>query len=284
MTRFEKYAKELDIYSKEGMFQESIKSLMKKRDEMELNDYLNASLNLWIETDEQIGKKNVAKIIVTFLSLITRAINVNMEETVNTLKTFWFGSNEDPNLEFMSSYTEYTRLKAKQDQMLSKLSSEMSYSDKKDFATMIIQNYSKGVELVGKTYKTYLALAKIAEKKPVSYSNLWKLTIYKTITEFKNITDNDFLILVEGINRKIRNNEAHLNLGVNIERAVIEIKEFKNQKVKIQTIEWEEFIREEWPNIGWSIQGFVYAEILFIQAVYDKERFVENYKKILAMI
>lgn len=57
LTRFEKYAKELDIYSKEGMFQESIKSLMKKRDEMELNDYLNASLNLWIETDEQIGKK-----------------------------------------------------------------------------------------------------------------------------------------------------------------------------------------------------------------------------------
>ncbi|EIN1432490.1 hypothetical protein LOH69_002983, partial [Listeria monocytogenes] len=88
MNRFEQYAKELDIYSKEGMFQDSIKSLMEKRDEIDLDDYLNESLNLWIQSNEQIGKKNVAKIIVTFLSLITRAINVNEEETVNTLKTF----------------------------------------------------------------------------------------------------------------------------------------------------------------------------------------------------
>ncbi|MCG3315200.1 hypothetical protein JI528_14540 [Listeria monocytogenes] len=284
MNRFEQYAKELDIYSKEGMFQDSIKSLMEKRDEIDLDDYLNESLNLWIQSNEQIGKKNVAKIIVTFLSLITRAINVNEEETVNTLKTFWFGTNEDPNLEFMSSYTEYVRLKSNQDKMISNFSSQMSYSDKKNFASTIIQNYSKGVELVGKTYKTYLALAKIAAKNPVSHSNLWKLTIHQTITEFNKITDDNFSILVKGINRKIRNSEAHLTLGIDIEKAVIEIKIIKGSKVEIHTIEWSEFITEELPNIGWSIQGFVYAQILFIQAVVDKERFLENYNNIDAMI
>ncbi|MBC6135875.1 hypothetical protein HB825_13610 [Listeria booriae] len=181
MNRFMDLAKELDEYSKEGMFSESIKKLVEKRDELDSLDYLNESLLLWLEGHDQVGKEQVAEMIQAFLSLIIEGIRVDSTRTIETLQSFWFGTEDNPELECMSSYTEYVRKKASYDALLPELSSESSYAKKKHFSMEALSTYSKGVEFIGKIFTPLLVLGKIIDEEDYSLYKISQMTLHEKL-------------------------------------------------------------------------------------------------------
>ncbi|MBC1334732.1 hypothetical protein HCA00_14365 [Listeria booriae] len=284
MNRFMDLAKELDEYSKEGMFSDSIKKLVEKRDELDSLDYLNESLLLWLEGHDQVGKEQVAEMIQAFLSLIIEGIRVDSTRTIETLQSFWFGTEDNPELECMSSYTEYVRKKASYDALLPELSSESSYAKKKHFSMEALSTYSKGVEFIGKIFTPLLVLGKIIDEEDYSLYKISQMTLHEKVKWFNKKRGNKYALFGDAINRQIRNADSHLNLNVNIDKGIVELKKFRKGKVVIETILWESFIRDYFVKIGWMIQGYIYAQILMIQGVQDRDTFVGNLEKIQGII
>nr|WP_199202556.1 hypothetical protein [Listeria seeligeri] len=110
MDNFREIAEELDIYAREGT-NSKIADLISQRGMLTDEAYINDSLGLWLNGSEQIGKKEVAKMIIMYLGLYVEAVQVNREETVKALSMFWLGTEDDRELEYMTSYSEYCRKK-----------------------------------------------------------------------------------------------------------------------------------------------------------------------------
>ncbi|MBC1741833.1 hypothetical protein HCA06_01915 [Listeria welshimeri] len=86
------------------------------------------------------------------------------------------------------------------------------------------------------------------------------------------------------INRKIRNGESHLSLSVNIRKAVVEVKIVEKHKTIKEEIPWEDFIKIDFVKIGWMIQAFIYSQILFFQAMEDKDNYLTNMQKLTSLL
>ncbi|MCV12429.1 hypothetical protein DUF32_14885 [Listeria monocytogenes] len=219
-----------------------------------------------------------------YLNLYIEAIKVNMGETVEALNVFWLGTKEDPELEYMSAYTEYYRKKKELDKLIRLIKPNSSFSEKKQFGMEVTNTYAKGVELIGKIFSTLNILAEVANQNNYNVYKIWRETIYQKIDRFNNITNNKYVLFSQTINRKIRNGESHLSLSVNIRKAVVEVKIVKKHKTIKEEIPWAYFIKVDFVKIGWMIQAFVYSQILFFQAIEDKENYLTNMQKLTSLL
>ncbi|EOA2660194.1 hypothetical protein ACHYZU_002829 [Listeria monocytogenes] len=284
LEKFREIAEELDIYLKEGVNSERMAKLISQRDSLTDVSYINESLGLWLNGSEQVGKENVAELVIMYLNLYIEAIKVNMGETVEALNVFWLGTKEDPELEYMSAYTEYYRKKKELDKLIRLIKPNSSFSEKKQFGMEVTNTYAKGVELIGKIFSTLNILAEVANQNNYNVYKIWRETIYQKIDRFNNITNNKYVLFSQTINRKIRNGESHLSLSVNIRKAVVEVKIVKKHKTIKEEIPWADFIKVDFVKIGWMIQAFVYSQILFFQAIEDKENYLTNMQKLTSLL
>ncbi|MBC1496261.1 hypothetical protein HB796_01200 [Listeria welshimeri] len=284
LERFREIAEELDIYLKEGVNSEKLAKLISQRGSLTDVSYINESLGLWLNGSEQIGKEQEAVLIMMYLDLYVEAMKGSKEETVNALNMFWLGTKEDPELEYMSAYTEYCRKKFELNKRISLIKPNSSFSEKKQFGMEVTNTYAKGVEFIGKIFSTLNILAEVANQNNYNVYKIWRETIYQKIDRFNKITNNKYVLFSQTINRKIRNGEAHLSLSVNIRKAIVEVKIVKKHKTIKEEIPWEDFIKIDFVKIGWMIQAFVYSQILFFQAMEDKENYLTNMEKLTSIL
>lgn len=284
LEKFREIAEELDIYLKEGANSERLAKLISQRGSLTVVSYINESLELWLNGSEQIGKEQEAELIMMYLDIYMEAMKVSKEATVNALNMFWLGTKEDPELEYMSSYTEYCRKKFELDKLTPLIKPNSSFSEKKQFGMEVTNTYAKGVELIGKIFSTLNILAEVANQNNYNVYKIWRETIYQKIDRFNKITNNKYVLFSQTINRKIRNGESHLSLSVNIRKAVLEVKIVKKHKTIKEEIPWEDFIKIDFVKIGWMIQAFVYSQILFFQAMEDKENYLINMQKLTSIL
>ncbi|MBC1600874.1 hypothetical protein HB903_02815 [Listeria welshimeri] len=284
LERFREIAEELDIYLKEGVNSEKLAKLISQRGSLTDVSYINESLGLWLNGSEQIGKEQEAVLIMMYLDLYVEAMKGSKEETVNALNMFWLGTKEDPELEYISAYTEYCRKKFELNKRISLIKPNSSFSEKKQFGMEVTNTYAKGVEFIGKIFSTLNILAEVANQNNYNVYKIWRETIYQKIDRFNKITNNKYVLFSQTINRKIRNGESHLSLSVNIRKAVLEVKIVKKHKTIKEEIPWEDFIKIDFVKIGWMIQAFVYSQILFFQAMEDKENYLTNMEKLTSIL
>ncbi|EAG2143608.1 hypothetical protein BED65_15570 [Listeria monocytogenes] len=284
LERFREIAEELDIYLKEGVNSEKLAKLISQRGSLTDVSYINESLGLWLNGSEQIGKEQEAVLIMMYLDLYVEAMKGSKEETVNALNMFWLGTKEDPELEYMSAYTEYCRKKFELNKRISLIKPNSLFSEKKQFGMEVTNTYAKGVEFIGKIFSTLNILAEVANQNNYNVYKIWRETIYQKIDRFNKITNNKYVLFSQTINRKIRNGEAHLSLSVNIRKAIVEVKIVKKHKTIKEEIPWEDFIKIDFVKIGWMIQAFVYSQILFFQAMEDKENYLTNMEKLTSIL
>ncbi|MBC1519420.1 hypothetical protein HB877_10785 [Listeria welshimeri] len=284
LERFREIAEELDIYLKEGVNSEKLAKLISQRGSLTDVSYINESLGLWLNGSEQIGKEQEAVLIMMYLDLYVEAMKGSKEETVNALNMFWLGTKEDPELEYMSAYTEYCRKKFELNKRISLIKPNSSFSEKKQFGMEVTNTYAKGVEFIGKIFSTLNILAEVANQNNYNVYKIWRETIYQKIDRFNKITNNKYVLFSQTINRKIRNGEAHLSLSVNIRKAIVEVKIVKKHKTIKEEIPWEDFIKIDFVKIGWMIQAFVYSQILFFQAMEGKENYLTNMEKLTSIL
>lgn len=272
-------ADELDELSLDGYFGEDIKKLVENRDSIEVNSHLYESLKIWIEDDAQVDKEKVKEFILIFFDLYLDAYKIGGQESVDIMSAFWMGTHDNPELEYMSAYTEFSRLFT-ETKLLSKETKHPKLADRKKIAHSYAGTYSKGVEFIGKTLTTCIILNKIASQEPYNYYKIYNMTIFEKVKLFTSDGNTNYNKLTKIINRNLRNAEAHLSLNYDAKNNVYLLKKKSNGKIITDRITMEQMITELFIGVGLYTQAFVYSGILFVLAHDDKRLFTKSVKEI----
>ncbi len=280
---------ELDGLALEGNFGSDIAVRVSQRDTTERNQYLYDCF-MDIFTTKQYGIKNIIGISLTLVSLFTDALKAESQEPVDVLAAFWKGTKEHPELETVSSYTQYlsahTNFKNINAQYAGK--PNPTRAEIKKLADSVLASYSKGVEFIGKAFTSLLTLEQIIHSQPHDYFENSFLRIYEKINQYESLADESHKKLTTIINRKVRNADAHLNAYYSIEKQSYVMKQTINKKkgkkeIKTFQISAKEMMLEIYPRIGWFVQGFMGACVLLVLVYEDKALYRKATDFILAL-
>ncbi|KEH95898.1 hypothetical protein Z968_11780 [Clostridium novyi A str. 4552] len=269
---YELAKKELDELVHEGFLGKDILSLIKMRDEMDNASFLSKILWDYLqESDENIvGKEQINKYGKIFLILYKEAFIVNPQETVDVIANFWNGLKDNNIGENTSNYTEFIRINQEYKNTLYYMSKKdfITSSEKKKVAGELTNVYAKGVEFIAKIFTISIALINISNKQKYDIDNIDELTIYKKSLLFRKLSKGRYDIIIESINRDIRNAEAHLNLKYIPSQCIFTYKKKKGNKKINVNIRAEDMILNIHPKINWCIQAFVYSGVVFTLICY----------------
>src|SRR5699024_11992263 len=84
------------------------KELLMKRDEMATSQYLYKTIKIWLESNSD--KYQTKYLIKIFFRLYTNSLKVNPQKVIDILDAFWRGTSDQPHIEGLYAYTEFTRL------------------------------------------------------------------------------------------------------------------------------------------------------------------------------
>lgn len=264
---------ELDELALEGYFGEDVRMATIKRDKIPVDLSLYESLRLWIDGKEQSHDELKKEYIKMFFKIYLNAYKIKPQETINVMTAFFYGPKENPEMEYMSAYSEYARLFTETKNDLSQLAGSQKIPEKKKLGSSLSNTYSKGVEFLGKTLTTLLVLQQIIRDKPYNYYKIYNLTLFEKITKLKNNDIESYNKTIVVINRNLRNAEAHLSLNFNAATNTYLLKKQSKGKIRIESIPLSLMLTEFYPSIGAYAQSFVYSGILFTLAIRDREFF-----------
>lgn len=281
-------ANELDILVEDGMFGPFAADLLQQRDSVDTTTYCyNGLLDMFRET--QYGIENVIGIIFRLLKLYTDALNVSPQEPVDVLTAFLKGTKEHPELECLSSFTEFFCVNATYRDVLKELGHKpnATNSEVKRLASSLLATYSKGVELVGKSFTQLLTLAQIVKDKQYDLYENSLLSIYEKTKQFKGLVNNEYIDLADVIDRKVRNAEAHLNSYFSIEKRCYVMKQNSKQgktsRTEVFEISAEDMILRIFSKVCWFVQGYIASCILLVLVYEDKRKYNDAVKYILRL-
>ena len=83
-------------------------------------------------------------------------------------------------------------------------------------------------------------------------------------------------MIVDSLNRDIRNSASHLNMRYSIKDETFLLKVKNGKKYQVKTISAEKFIFEIFPMIGCLIQAFIYSCALLVLAGMDKTQYYKS--------
>jgi hypothetical protein len=269
---------EIDELTGEGFFGQAAQDLLKRRELIGCNEYLYESIKIWIEGDTD--KTQTKELILIFFKLFTESIRVNSQETVDVLSAFWKGTKDNPEMEGLSSYTEFARLFTETKNAILDPSIAVNIAAKRKATSSLTNCYSKGVEFIGRTLVSLIALAQIIKGEPYNFYRISKFLLFDKIVLFKDLTENKYDGLTDIVRRNVRNAEAHLGLTFSTKRNKFVLRKRVNGKLINDYISTEEMIVELFLSVGSYSQAFVFASSLLVLAFEDKDLF----KKAIAEI
>lgn len=285
---FNQAADELDMITQEGFFGRKAKLLVEKREDTPTSEFLfECFMNIFSEP--QYGTKNTIGIMFTLAKLYSEAISAKQQDAVDVLTAFMKGTDDHPELECLSSYSEFLSRHVESKQVLSEIQAKIAATtvDKKRLASSVLTAYSKGVELVGKVFTQLLTLEQMIHGQPHDLYQNSLLTIYKKIDNFLVLSNGDYDKLATVIDRSIRNADSHLNAYFSVnEQAYIMKKTVKTKgKTKTETFKlpWAKMVLEVYPKIGWFVQGYLGSCILLILSVDNQDLYKAATKRILEL-
>lgn len=273
---------ELDDVTKDGFFGNVSQELLIKRDTLPRNDFLYDSI-AEIFSSSNDGRKNVAGIALRLIDLYCEAIPHGSQEVIDVLNTFIMGTNENPELENMSSYLEYmTAHQAWKNYFVEHVGQVLSDAEKRQQAMSILDAYTKGVEFVGKIFTQLIAVERIRREDCYDIYKISEMTIYKKIEEFKKISDSKHHILTDVIDRKIRNADSHLNATYSPKNEEYVMKSTNHKGgIDVFKITIKEMLSIIYPKVGLFVQGFYASCILMVFNWSDRELAQKTIKKIV---
>lgn len=281
MNNFEQFynaASELDMLTIDGVFGQFALDMLEQRESLDTAEYCYKCLLDMFE-EPQYGVENVIGIIFRLLKLYSDALNVLPQEPVDVLTAFLKGTEDHPELECLSSYSEFVHANVLYKNMVKELGSKsnVSNSEVRGLAASLLSTYSKGVELVGKAYTQLLTLVQIISNKPHDLYKNSLLSIYEKTKQYRELASDDYMILSDVIDRKIRNADAHLNAYFSVEKRCYvmkcNIKNGKKTKIEMFELSAEDMIKTVFPKVCWFVQGYMASCMLLILVFSDKEKY-----------
>lgn len=178
-------------------------------------EYYSKCLDLWLD-GEQYGKDQIKYYIIAFIEIFNDSFQQDKEKTFYELTAFLKGDKSEYRTENITPYKEFLLShKDCMDQIkeLAKKTSSKLITIK--MSNLIINDYSKGVEFVSKIYGVIIALFCITDGRNINIRNINRKTLYEKCKDIKNRPNKDYSILVDCVDRRIRNSQAHLCIEFN---------------------------------------------------------------------
>jgi len=269
---------EIDELNREGFFGLEAKELLIKRDAMDTSQYLYKSIKIWLESNSD--KAQTKHLIKIFFRLYINSLIVNSQKLIDILDAFWRGTSDQPHIEGMSAYVEFSRLFTEAKESLSDPTLGTSAATKRRAASNISNTYSKGVEFISKTLVNLIAIAKVANNEEFNMYRDSKLKLFDKVKKFNKLTNNQYQDITDIINRYVRNAEAHLSLTFSTTRSKFVLRKRDNGKLVNDYITIEEMLLKLFPSVGAYAQAFVYSGSLLVIAFEDKELFKKTINEI----
>lgn len=262
---FEEASREMDLLSLEGFFGDNAKILTLSRETLKQSEYFSACIDDWIYDENQFGKIEVKQLILVFLKLFVNSIEVGGQKSIDTLTSFIKGTKEHPEIECLSSFTEYIRLHVETKKLMKSSRTEIpTLATKKKLGASLTNTYSKGVELISKILNACIILLEISQGIESDELAVYNLYLWKKIRRFKKLSEGHYNMIISYIDRDIRNAEVHLNLIFIPDRGVFKYRVRDGKRIRNKEISAEEFLLNKYPTNGWVAQGFIYSSLLLI--------------------
>ena len=259
-------AQEIDSLNLEGYFGEEARYLTVKRDSMDLSDFIVECIDGWIKDTNQYGKESVKGLILVFLKLYTEAIQAGGQIAIDVLSGFFIGFPENPETECLSSFTEFVRSNVETRSLTQQLKNKrhISIGDKKRLGNSILETYRKGVELIGKILTSCILLKQIANGETIEPMKIYTKSIGKKTEQFLDLSKGKYDILIDAIDRDIRNAEAHLDIRFHPGRVTFHLKVKQGNKIKTKEISADQMMVMIFPKVRWIVQAFTYSSMLLV--------------------
>ncbi len=128
----------------------------------------------------------------------------------------------------------------------------------------MITSYQKGVELVNRLLIIFLCLKYEIRKEQYSPRELLSLSLYRKTQRYQEIFEDEYLFIINLIDRNLRNSESHLDLRYS--RKLNKINYIVRQKkgTRVFRLPIDRFILGYHPNPGYVIQGYLFSIMLFL--------------------
>lgn len=269
---------EIDELNSEGFFGLEAKELLMKRDGMNTSQYLYKSIKIWLESNSD--KAQTKHLIKILFRLYINSLKVNPQKVIDILDAFWRGTSDQPHIEGLSAYTEFSRLFTEAKESLNDPTLGTSAATKRRVTSNISNSYSKGVEFIGKTLVNLIAIAKVANNEEFNMYRDSKLRLFDKVKKFNRLTNNQYRDITDIINRYVRNAEAHLSLTFSTARSKFVLRKRENGRLVNDYITIEEMLLKLFPSVGAYAQAFVYSGSLLVIAFDDKELFKKTIHEI----
>lgn len=269
---------EIDELNSEGFFGLEAKELLMKRDGMNTSQYLYKSIEMWLESNSD--KAQTKHLIKIFFRLYINSLKVNPQKVIDILDAFWRGTSDQPHIEGLSAYTEFSRLFTEAKESLNDSTLGTSAATKRRATSNISNTYSKGVEFIGKTLVNLIAIAQVANKDNINMYKDSKLTLFEKVEKFNELTNDQYSELTDIVNRYVRNAEAHLSLTFSTTRRKFILRKRDSGKLVNDYITIDEMLLNLFPSVGAYAQAFVYSGSLLVIAFDDNELFKKTINEI----
>lgn len=281
INQYNQLCQEIDELCLEGFFGPQAKDLTLIRDDMDINEYLEFSLNDWIEDNEQYGKSNIIYFTYLFLLNFIDAYRDCQKEMFEILNAFFKGYPNFPELEVFSSFQQFciSFQDAKLGMIEIQKSQNPTIGEKLIYSQKITKTYEKGIELIGKILTICIIVLKLKNNQEYDPPQIEALSLYQKTKIVSELSNGKYDEIINSIDRRIRNAEAHLNIRFVPRKNVFQYKMKKGKKYQYKEISAEEFILHKFPVIAWIPRAYFNANLLLLIAYNDKNKFMNIYKR-----
>jgi hypothetical protein len=162
--------------------------------------------------------------------------------------------------------------------------SDVTNGDRKKFGSSLINTYSKGIELIAKILTTCILLEQISIKESIKPLKIHTISLWEKIKKFKELSDGKYDIIVDSIDRDIRNADSHLNIRFVPNKNSFKYKVKKDKKIKTKEISIENFVLQKYPVVGWIVQSFIYSVSLLVIAGTSPDNYKTKLEEIFPQV
>lgn len=279
---------DLDRVTKDGYFGEQSKRLLKQRSELPTSEFLyNAFVSIY-ENEENNSK--LTEFATTFLSLFATGLMVDDDSIIKILTASMIGTEEDPGLETLSSFSRYSMANQALKELIAHLEQQriVSDGDKQNMARSILALHSDGFEYDMKLFTFLLSILKVINGKEPDMGVNSSLSSSQKINQFKQLdTANQYELLTSGWHDILRNADSHTDINFDLHsnifrgknRYKVRVKGKKIIKVEAFKITPVEMLVEILPRISLFFKGYVCAAYLVVVRISEGES--DRYKEMI---
>lgn len=255
------FLEEMDGLTKDGVFGDNAKMYSYLKDRIDTKSFFIKVYFDWLNNKNQIGKDKVQKIITLLLKLYCDCLKVNPDKTLEIMAYFVDGIKTIPDSDIVTPlYVWFQSLTNWRDSLPTGKNPGSDFQVAQNAITV----HQKGVELVNKILVVLLCFKYESNGDSYKPIEIYESSLFKKIERYKKIFEEEFLFIINLIDRNLRNAESHLQLRYSRRlKKIIYIVRRKSDMKRMQ-LDIRDFLFNYFPNPGYIIQGYIFSMILFV--------------------